>query len=250
MTPAGNPGNDGTVVATLALSPGGAQQWMWEMVLGLTSPLKLASTRSTWSTGSSSTSAVPVPDESFGGSSAAPLSMPVNVAAPTGRLPATKIITALATLIDLFIPTPPSQRLICLRAHHIARRCCKFRKVGWSTRLGDASLLPTRKPWPVWARLVTASIIPSSTAQGITPEPLVTGKTVMVHRVWQRDASPGWTQMHIELVREGYAFTRRRFPRVVQHRATETPRSAAAAFRARRSPTGPSRSLCVLVSLC
>ena len=79
MTPAGKPGNVGTVVATLAPWPGGAQQWMCAIVLGLTSPLKVTSTRSICATGSSSTSAVPVPVESFGGSSAAPLNVPVNV---------------------------------------------------------------------------------------------------------------------------------------------------------------------------
>src|SRR5262245_36672965 len=84
MTPAGNPGNVGTVVATSAPWPGGAQQWMCAMVLGLTSPLKLTSTCSIWATGSSCTSAVPVPDELFGGSSAAPLKVPLNVAGVAG----------------------------------------------------------------------------------------------------------------------------------------------------------------------
>src|SRR4029079_17040728 len=79
MTPAGNPGNVGTVVATPAPSPGAAQQWMCATVVVLPSPLKVTSTRRTCATGSSSTSAVPVPDDSFGGSSAAPLNVPVNV---------------------------------------------------------------------------------------------------------------------------------------------------------------------------
>src|SRR5262245_19385574 len=70
VTPAGNPGNDGVVVATPALTPGGAQQWMCAMVLGLISPLKLTSTRSTFPAGSSSTSTGPVPVELFGFSSA------------------------------------------------------------------------------------------------------------------------------------------------------------------------------------
>src|SRR4029079_7275382 len=78
MTPAGKPGNVGTVVATPAPSPGGAQQWVCAIVVGLPSPLKVTSTRRTCSTGSSSTSAVPVPAESFGGSSAAPLNVPVH----------------------------------------------------------------------------------------------------------------------------------------------------------------------------
>src|SRR5436190_2120863 len=94
ITPVGKLGNVGTVVATPALSPGGAQQWMCAIVLGLTRSLNVTSTRRRCALGSSATSAVPVPDESFGGTSAAPLSTPLNVAAWAGRLPTTKMTTA------------------------------------------------------------------------------------------------------------------------------------------------------------
>src|SRR5262249_29890321 len=124
---------------------------------------------------SSSTSTGPVPGELFSFSSAAPLSVPVNVAAPTGRLPATKIVTAIATLVHHFITNSSKQRLMCRRAQHIPRRCCKFRKLGrWSTRLVDASLLARgNRGLP----LITASIIPVLLHRGITPQPIVTEKT-------------------------------------------------------------------------
>src|SRR5260370_3538267 len=76
VTPNGNPGNAGTVVATPAFVPSGAQQWMCAALVIDVKPLNVAFTCSVWAVESSTTVARPVPGEGTGGTSFAPVRLP------------------------------------------------------------------------------------------------------------------------------------------------------------------------------
>src|SRR5262245_56085949 len=73
VTPVGNPANLGTVVATIALAGGTAQQWMCEAVVPELRPLKAMSTVISLVAVFHVTDAVPVPGVSTAGFSLAPL---------------------------------------------------------------------------------------------------------------------------------------------------------------------------------
>src|SRR6266540_4602396 len=72
VTPRGNPknpstaGNAGIVVATPALAPTGAQQWMCAALVFEVKSLNVALTCSVWATGSSTIVARPVPGDATG----------------------------------------------------------------------------------------------------------------------------------------------------------------------------------------
>ena len=79
VTPKGKPGNAGTVVATPAFVPSGAQQWMCAATSFDVKPLKVALICIVWAVGSSTTVARPVPGEATGGTSFAPARLPTKV---------------------------------------------------------------------------------------------------------------------------------------------------------------------------
>src|SRR5258708_6573896 len=72
VTPRGNPGNAGTVVATPTLVPSGAQQWMCAATSLEVKPLNVALICIVWAVGSSTMVARPVPGEATVGTSFAP----------------------------------------------------------------------------------------------------------------------------------------------------------------------------------
>src|SRR2546423_7482057 len=79
VTPSGSPGNAGTAVATGALVPSGAQQWMCAAVSLEVKPLNVTLIWIVWAVGSSTTVARPVPGETTAGTSFAPLRLPTKV---------------------------------------------------------------------------------------------------------------------------------------------------------------------------
>jgi hypothetical protein len=78
MTPIGNRGNEGVVVATPAFPGGATQQWMCAIVVAPTRSLKLTTTWRVCVTISKSTKAVPVPGDGAGGFSLGPSRNVVN----------------------------------------------------------------------------------------------------------------------------------------------------------------------------
>src|SRR5713226_7786831 len=91
VTPKGNPGNAGSVVATPAFVPSGAQQWMCAAVSGVVKLKNAAFTCIVCAVGSSTTTASPAPGETTGGTSFAPARLPTKVigiasAAGTGSI--------------------------------------------------------------------------------------------------------------------------------------------------------------------
>src|SRR5258708_14549198 len=113
VTPRGNPGNAGTVVATPAFVPSGAQQWMCAAVSGVVKPKNDAIICSVCAVGSSTTTAVPTPGETTGGTSFAPLRMVPNVigvewAAGTANISAVAMVrAAMGRNTRVFIWHPP-----------------------------------------------------------------------------------------------------------------------------------------------
>jgi hypothetical protein len=74
--------NEGIIVAGDA--DGVVQQWMWATVVGDSRPAQLAWMRSVCAATSMSTVTDPVPGESFGGTSAVPVKVPVKIMARAG----------------------------------------------------------------------------------------------------------------------------------------------------------------------
>src|SRR5829696_9038378 len=78
VTPTGKPGKVGTVVAGISMAPGGVQQWMCDTVVVDTSPANDMLTVIRFVVVSQLTIAVPIPVDAFGGTSLAPISVPLN----------------------------------------------------------------------------------------------------------------------------------------------------------------------------